>query len=99
MKIRKFAGTLEELKAIVGAMRVEGAWEASRNPDNGVRFRAEGGSVLNFWPSTGSISIQGADQDAFRDAFLEARATTAEQRVGILSERFRRLREKLKSRR
>lgn len=52
----KFAGTFSQLDSLVAATGLAGSWEAI---PYGSQFRCRSGAILNFWPSTGTIGIQG----------------------------------------
>ena len=97
MKLNKYRGSMKHLRAIVDGMELEGRWERLPKPENGIRFRTSCGSILHWWPSTGSLCIEGLDQESFGRAFLETRAARAEQQVMALSDRVTRLRGKLKA--
>ena len=51
-----FKGTLQDLKDRVSAAQVDGEWD-----DEGSKhtFRSRAGGILNWWPSTGTIQVQG----------------------------------------
>ena len=52
----KFHGEFSELETLVSELGYRGQWE----DDNGKKvFRSEDKSVLNWWPSTGSLQAQG----------------------------------------
>ncbi len=54
--MKKFRGEVSEIKAIVDKLGHKGRW----SEDNGKRvFRSEDGAIFNWWPSTGTILIQG----------------------------------------
>jgi hypothetical protein len=55
--VRKFTGSFEQLREIVAASGVCGAWE--KMPNGYVRFVCRTGAILNWWPSTGSFNLQG----------------------------------------
>ncbi len=55
----QFEGTLEELQTLLSASGVNGKWD-----DDGQGkhiFRSGGGGVLNWWPSKGTVQIQGKE--------------------------------------
>lgn len=56
----KFSESFEELKATISKTGVRGDWQ-----DNGDKkqFKTSKGTILNWWPSTGTISFQGAAAD------------------------------------
>jgi predicted nucleotide-binding protein len=60
----KFEGTIEELQALIKAAGIKGKWE-----DDGLgkhTFRSGEGGVLNWWPSRGTINLQGQDKSKSR---------------------------------
>ncbi|MDX9860403.1 MAG: nucleotide-binding protein [Rhodospirillales bacterium] len=65
--MKQFHGSLDELKAAVGACGLQGDW--SERPESGLHsFRARSGEILNWWPSKGTLQFQGKNPDAFRTA-------------------------------
>ena len=56
----KFEGTIEELQAQVKAAGLKGKWEDDGQGKH--TFRSGDGGVLNWWPSKGTIQIQGQDK-------------------------------------
>jgi hypothetical protein len=71
----KFNGTYDELKIQVQATGIPGSW---RDRMNFKQYRADIGAVLNWWPSTGTISFQGPAAEALEVAFYAARFKTEE---------------------
>jgi predicted nucleotide-binding protein len=64
--MKRFDGTLEELKEVVAATGLSGFWAAKNaKGSDPYQFRAKTGEILNWWPSTGTISCQGKNQEAF----------------------------------
>ena len=53
----KFDGTLEELRALVKAAGLKGEWEDDGQGKHTFRSGDEG--VLNWWPSRGTVQLQG----------------------------------------
>lgn len=51
-----FGGTLPELQVIVTNCGCAGAWKET---GNGHQFRASDGAILNFWPTKGTVLLQG----------------------------------------
>lgn len=53
----KFKGSFEELHTLIEAAGVKGAWQE----EGGAKrcFRSQDGGVLNWWPSTGTLQLQG----------------------------------------
>ncbi len=71
---KKYHGTLEELKALVEAAGIRGDWDDDGQGKQS--FRSKDGGVLNWWPSTGTISPQGTAAGKARlEAALAAPAT------------------------
>ena len=54
--MEKFRGELAKLKACVAGLDYQGEW--SEESEKWV-FRSADGAVLNWWPSTGTVNIQG----------------------------------------
>ena len=52
----KFYDGIDALKAIIEAGGVKGIWS---EPNGNHQFRSQRGGVLNFWESTGTVTIQG----------------------------------------
>src|SRR5258707_7815666 len=75
----KFDGTIEELQVLVKSAGLKGKWE-----DDGQGkciFRSNDGGVLNWWPSKGTIQLQGIGnaKSKLEKAIVEGTATTAGQ--------------------
>jgi predicted nucleotide-binding protein len=70
--MKQFHGSIEDLKILVEACGLIGEW--TDRPENGGHhlFRAKTGEVLNWWPSKGTITFQGKNQDVFRDKLAAA---------------------------
>jgi predicted nucleotide-binding protein len=73
----KFEGTIEELQARVEAAGIKGKWEEDGQGKH--TFRSNDGGVLNWWPTKGTLQLQGQDKAKQR---LE-KAITSES--GIMS--------------
>jgi predicted nucleotide-binding protein len=69
----KFNGSLEELKSIVENAGLKGTWNVEAGGKHS--FRSQDRGVLNWWPGTGTVQLQGQN-DA--KAKLEAALATAE---------------------
>ncbi|MDH5824281.1 nucleotide-binding protein [Luteimonas sp. RD2P54] len=66
----KFHGELADLVAQVEQLGLAGTWQ--ENAEAGVhQFRAKSGEILNWWPRTGTLSTQGANSVAFKEAVLK----------------------------
>lgn len=68
----EFKGSLEELAALIEAAGVAGHWN-----DEGVfhEFVADDGALLNWWPATSVVSIEGKPESRGR---LEAVLTSVD---------------------
>lgn len=55
---RKFRKSLEELQHLLKEAGVSGQWTYDGQADKHV-FRSEDGGVLNWWPKTGTVLVQG----------------------------------------
>lgn len=72
--MKQFHGTIEELKALIETCGLAGEW--SERPENGLHcYRAKTGEILNWWPSKGTVQIQGKNPDDFRDKLANASGT------------------------
>src|SRR6185369_16202508 len=54
---KKFNGTIEELRCLVTATKIQGIWHSDGTKHT---FRSIDGGILNWWP-TGTIQFQGKD--------------------------------------
>jgi predicted nucleotide-binding protein len=69
--MKQFHGSFEELRTLVEACGLTGEW--SEKPENGLHcYRAKTGEILNWWPSKGTVQLQGKDPDGFRDKLASA---------------------------
>ena len=57
----KFRGNIHQLKAVMNSIDPQGEWIDTRRRH---QFRATNGGILNWWPSTGTVSFQGPDRAA-----------------------------------
>lgn len=65
----KFTGDYAKLKKCVSRTGVAGRWRELQNGQK--QFHAEGGAVLNWWKSTGTIQFQGRGSEMeFEQAFV-----------------------------
>jgi predicted nucleotide-binding protein len=81
----KFRGTVEELKAAVQAAGIHGTW--SDDGQGKFAFRSRDGGVLNFWPSRGTLQLQGNDHakkalEAVLSSNSEKQSFTAKPKSG-----------------
>lgn len=56
----KYKGNIGQLKAIIVSTKVNGIW--CGDGDKMYQFRDDAGGIMNWWPSTGTISFQGKEQ-------------------------------------
>jgi predicted nucleotide-binding protein len=56
----KFEDTIEELQALVKAAGLKGKWEDDGQGKH--TFRSGDGGVLNWWPSKGTVQLQGQEK-------------------------------------
>jgi predicted nucleotide-binding protein len=68
---KKYRGTIEELKALVGQAGIGGVWDDDGQGKHS--FRSQDTGVLNWWPSTGTLNMQGPAEAKAR---LEAALAT-----------------------
>ncbi len=69
--MKQFHGTIEELRGLVETCGIAGEW--SEKPESGLHcYRAKTGEILNWWPSKGTVQIQGKNPDGFRDKLASA---------------------------
>lgn len=57
----RFTGSPDELKTLIESAQITGAWTEESNK---LSFRSDDGAVLNWWPSTGTVQIQGKSNEA-----------------------------------
>jgi predicted nucleotide-binding protein len=77
---KKFRGTLEELQSLIAAAGIAGEWDDDSQGKHS--FRTKDGGILNWWPSTGTISPQGATEAKLRLESALAEPPTA-QTLGV----------------
>lgn len=53
----KFKGDFEDLHKLVAQTGTAGFWREL--PNGHIQFRSVRGAVLNWWPTTGTITVQG----------------------------------------
>lgn len=63
----RFHGDFAELFARIAGLGIQGEWQENAKAGS-YSFRAKSGEVLNWWPRTGTIQIQGAGVDAFTNS-------------------------------
>lgn len=61
---KKYRGSIEELKALVEIAGIRGDWDDDGQGKHS--FRSNDGGVLNWWPTTGTISPQGTPEGKAR---------------------------------
>jgi len=68
---KKFRGTIEELQSLIQNAHIRGDWDDGGQGKHS--FRSKDAGVLNWWPSTGTLNLQGpADAKARLEAALAA---------------------------
>lgn len=77
----KFEGTIEELQVLVKAAGLKGKWEDDGQSKH--TFRSGDGGVLNWWPSKGTVQLQGQDKAKAKlnNAIAGGAGTTAGEAV------------------
>jgi len=63
----RFTGSIDELKRQIDQAGIAGNWTDSEQGK--YVFRSKAGAVLNWWPSTGTVQIQGKEE-AYRKRSL-----------------------------
>ena len=82
----KFQGSLKDLQDTVIRCAILGEWRYHKK-NRFYRFQAATGSILNWWPSTGTINFQGRHAEQFETLFLEhALAAAAQSEPGLVYE-------------
>jgi predicted nucleotide-binding protein len=78
----KFDGTTEELKGLIETAGVKGQWEDDGHGKES--FRTKSNTVLNWWPSKGTINFQGSDKDKERlNHAIFGGSTSAADTIGV----------------
>jgi predicted nucleotide-binding protein len=66
---KKYRGTIEELRDLIERAGISGAWDDDGQGKHS--FRSKDTGVLNWWPSTGTLNVQGpSDSKARLEAAL-----------------------------
>lgn len=80
--MKNFYGSLDELQSIIQACGYTGDW--IERPENGGHhsFRSKTGEILNWWPSKGTVNLQGKNQAAFLEKLSAAGAAPVEKKAG-----------------
>jgi hypothetical protein len=82
----KFQGSLDDLQNTVMRCAILGEWSYHKK-NRFYRFRAATGAILNWWPSTGTINLQGHYAEQFETLFLEdALVAAAQSEPGLVGE-------------
>jgi hypothetical protein len=68
--MRRFQGSLDDLQDTVMRCAVLGEWSFHKK-SYFYRFRTSTGAILNWWPTTGTISFQGHHAREFETLFIE----------------------------
>jgi len=73
----KYEGTIEELQALLKTAGLKGKWEDDGQGKH--TFRSGDGGVLNWWPSKGTVQLQGQEKakSKLANAIAGGTATTA----------------------
>jgi predicted nucleotide-binding protein len=66
----KFYGSIDELKSAVGQAGFVGNWEEKAGTAVSHQFQGRTGEVLNWWPSSGTLSFQGKNSGSFQSAVM-----------------------------
>lgn len=66
----KFYGSIDELKSAVGKAGFVGNWEEKAGTAVSYQFLGRTGEVLNWWPSSGTLSFQGKNGGSFQSALM-----------------------------
>jgi predicted nucleotide-binding protein len=70
---KKYHGSIEELRALLDNAGLKGAWDKEAQGKH--TFRTKDSGVMNWWPSTGTLQIQGpADAKSRLELAIEGRA-------------------------
>jgi predicted nucleotide-binding protein len=56
----KFKGSVDDLKERIEAAGIAGNWSGEGQSKH--TFRTNGGAILNYWPSTGTVQLQGQEE-------------------------------------
>ncbi len=81
----KFQGEFSELESLVSELGYRGQWE----DDNGKRvFRSEDKAILNWWPKTGTMQVQGpaTAKTQLEEALANALSSDADASLGSESQ-------------
>ncbi len=70
----KFSGTIEELKKAVDHCGRSGKWSGDESKYS---FKSSRGEILNWWPTTETLQIQGKKPDNFRADLAQAIGSAA----------------------
>ncbi|WP_131197003.1 hypothetical protein [Lichenihabitans psoromatis] len=65
MSANKHHGSFDKLKRIVRASGQRGKWATIHERDQ-KRFDGRDGEVVNWWPATGTVQVQGKDAENLR---------------------------------
>jgi hypothetical protein len=57
----RFTGKFRDLEKLIAVIGISGEWTKRENHN---QYRADKGAVLNWWPSTGTVTFQGPDAAA-----------------------------------
>ncbi len=65
----KHKGNLEELQAVVSSIGLSGDWSIAKGGNH--KFDGLSGEVINWWPKTGTVQVQGQNRDAIQNLLAE----------------------------
>src|ERR1700674_4075537 len=57
---QRFKGSLEQLHTLLTSAGIDGAWADDGKGKHSFRSKEDG--ILNWWPSSGTIQLQGQDE-------------------------------------
>jgi predicted nucleotide-binding protein len=80
----KFHGEVEEFKGLLSNAGIQGSWTSG---DNGkLEFRTKDGAVMNWWPTRGTVQVQGqqAARDRLQSKVESLLASTSMAQPGIV---------------
>lgn len=71
----QFKGTIDQLKAAIGAANIHGDWSESGGKYS---FRSQDGGILNWWAGTGTVQLQGraTGRESLEAALTDGSGTT-----------------------
>lgn len=82
--MEKFRGEFSELKSLVFDLGCKGRWESNKDQKQKV-FRSEDGAILNWWPSTGTLQVQGPGEARVKLAEAVTKALSGDPSAPVVS--------------